>query len=870
MIENVKDLFYTNFKPKAQVKAQSASAVTVPEYKTESYSANNVKAKYMPVSFGAKYNFLSRAIDDSNNVVMVSALPEKEKYKGEYYNSFADDVAITIGSNKNLILTSREGVDSEIFAHNLADRISQGKYDGMGLDKDLTSVFYIDNPIKLSDGKSVMESLNIFNKVYPKSVVVMNKFENFIESVRGDMILNMGSVANRFYTVDTYLQEIFPKINFVGVVDKELMENKESYVYQNLHTMSKLDIKGLNTAQTKEFFKKNPGYIEEYLNRYDAAKLRIGDNAMSNLVEKSAVKLDMALPKAATTVLDRLTVAKINETDLKHRVSVKPLSITTHDVDAFFEKHNAVIEEYKPQNGRFSLAENISTKLSDVGGISSIKQDIEDDLIAYLKKPEKFIKERGVAPKGVLLEGPPGTGKTLLARAIAGETNTPFISATGSEFVEKYVGVGAQRIRELFKTARDAAENSPSHTAIVFIDEFDALAGSRSRDGGGNREAEQTLNQLLTEMDGFNNKEAKNRVVVIAATNRKDMLDSAAIRPGRFDDVFKVDNPRTTQDRLEIMNIHAKKLPFASPEDKEKILNDTAKLAEGMSGAELAGLMNRAKRIVAKRDDNKVVTYNDMVEAYLQTIAGPVQKSTDDRPMEDIIETVRHEGGHATLTDCLQPLLGDKISFITLDQRGNFLGAVFRKPSQASPNIRSVILSAAVGYAGGMAEPAYDNNGRSAGVSQDVSQATRLLRKAITEWGQGVYTPPITMVPNERENDAQSNAFYDTLRASNEKNIAKDVALFSATAGAIAGMVNEFHKGFLDEYVDMFKANAGKGGNNLTGEQFSKLRHDWIVKNGKEEAEKKLLSRIDKMLTKVMNKNNSLFKRIVKHFSKTL
>jgi ATP-dependent metalloprotease FtsH len=709
----------------------------------------------------------------------------------------------------------------------------------------------------------------------------MNNFEKFGKIVRDDISDRAGLSVT--YDMKDYLSTMFPNLNIIGVVNDGLFkepedaierqkdkENREKQtLLKEFANMSHIELKGLNTAQAKDFIRNNPKYLKHTLNQHLSTSMKIEDDAMSNLVEKAAIKMDMALPTSAKVALDRLTFAKVNETDLAHKDSLEPVIISSQDVDNFFDRHSVVMEEFKPKAGQFTLAENIKTKLSDVGGISSIKQEIQEDLIEYLKNPEKFTEERGTAPKGVLLEGPPGTGKTLLARAIAGESNTPFISASGSEFVEMYVGVGAKRVRELFKAARDAAENSPNHTSIVFIDEFDALARARSNEGG-NREAEQTLNQLLCEMDGFNNKESKTKVVVIAATNRKDMLDKAAIRPGRFDDVFKVDNPRTEQDRLEIMNIHAKKLNFASEEEKTKILKDTAKLTDGMSGAELAGVMNRAKRIVAKRPDNKVVTYNDMVEAYLQTIAGPVQKNAPERPIEDIIETVRHEGGHATVIDCLNPLLGDKINFITLDKRGNFLGAVFRKPSEMMPNIRSVILSAAVGYAGGLAEPEFDKIGRGAGVSQDVSQATRLFRKAITEWGQGVYTPPITMVPNSHENDTQSNAFYDTLRASNQTNIAKDIALFSATASAIAAMVNNFHKGFLDEYVDNFKANAGKGGNSLSGAEFSKLRHDWVVKNGKLKAEKQMLAKIDKMLTRVMNKNKNIFQRIAMHLFKNV
>lgn len=906
--------------PIAMSKAYSAqnvkekTNVTTPEMSNTNNSLTNVKSNYAP-SFGSgKDNAIAAALtflgsqnygskDKNEHISLVTALPEDKKLKGAYYDSFSDDLAIMIGAEKDVLLTIKKGVDSRILAHNFADRVNNGKYDGMGMFRNYTDVIYIDDPVAAAYKENIRmanegmiktgtldksyfkaDIIDILDKIELDSsrakIVVIDNFEQVAAAARKSLIQSglMPNNPKAIVDIAGFLENRYPDINIIGILPNEMFDNEQEKnplsaitgkgPAQEFMSFPRLELKGLNTAQTKEFFKKNPSYYQSILNEQILSNLKMGDKALSNLIEKSAMKMDIALPTAAAIALKRLSIAKVNESPVNLD---KETIITSKNVDDFFYRHSLVMEEFKPETGQFQLAENIKTKLSDVGGISSIKQDIQDDLIAYLKNPDQFIQERGVAPKGVLLEGPPGTGKTLLARAIAGETNTPFISASGSEFVEMYVGVGAKRVRELFSAARSAAENSPNHTAIVFIDEFDALARARSSSGGGGaREAEQTLNQLLTEMDGFNNKESKTKIVVIAATNRKDMLDKAAIRPGRFDDVFTVGNPRTNADRLEVMKIHAKNLKFESEAEKNKILEETAKLTSGMSGAELAGVMNRAKRIVAKREGNKFVTYNDMVEGYLQTIAGPVQKNADERPIEDIIETVRHEGGHATVIDTLAPLLGDKVSFITLDQRGNFLGAVFRKPSEMSPNVRSVILSAAVGYAGGMAEPEFAENGRSAGVSQDVSQATRLFRKAITEWGQGVFTPPITMVPNNHENDAQANAFYDTMRSVNEKNIAKDVALFSATAGAIAAMVNKFHDGFLNEYVESFKANAGKGGNSLSGEQFSKLRHDWVVRNGKEKEEKRMIAKINRMLENVVNKNTNIFQKILKKAHKTL
>lgn len=465
------------------------------------------------------------------------------------------------------------------------------------------------------------------------------------------------------------------------------------------------------------------------------------------------------------------------------------------------------------------------------------------------------------------MEGEPGTGKTLLARAIAGESRTPFFKASGSEFVEKFVGVGAARVRELFANARKAAEKSPNKTAVVFIDEFDALAKARAN-GGHNEEREATLNQLLVELDGIDNKESKTNIVVIAATNRKDVLDPAAIRQGRFDDTFKISSPNTDRARLEILNIHAKKIKFENDAEKLNILEKASRIMDGMSPAEIAGVLKKAEKIVYRRPENRFMTYNDIVEGFLQIEAGPKDRGVSETPLKDILKTVRHEGGHAVVMDSLQTYLGQKISFITLNPRGDFLGAVFHNNRKTNYDFKSVIVSAASNYAGGIAEPEYKASGYTAGVRGDAEHATQIIGKAITEWTLGINTPPLSMKIDPEDPSASKLSEY--LLNRNAPKIDKDMSLFSNTANKIAQLLVEFHKDFLDEYVKNFESNVGKGGCDLSGEEFHNLRQAWLVKTNKVEQEKQLLKKISNMLDDAYNSNKGFFTRTTKKISRII
>lgn len=357
---------------------------------------------------------------------------------------------------------------------------------------------------------------------------------------------------------------------------------------------------------------------------------------------------------------------------------------------------------------------------SDVAGIDEAKAELEE-IVEYLKEPQKFQKLGGKIPKGVLLVGPPGTGKTLLAKAIAGEAGVPFFSISGSDFVEMFVGVGASRVRDMFEQAK---KNSP---CIVFIDEIDAVGRHRGAGlGGGNDEREQTLNQLLVEMDGF---EENQSVIIVAATNRPDILDPALLRPGRFDRRVDVSNP-DLKGREQILLVHIKKVPLASDIDIKVIARGTP----GFSGADLANLVNEAA-LMAARHNKIAVGMNEFEQAKDKILMGSERRSLTMTDEERKL-TAYHEGGHAILayyTEGSYP-----IHKATIIPRGRALGMVMRLPERddISWSRKKLIADLKVSMGGRIAEEMiFGSDNVTTGASNDIQRATEIARRMITEWG---------------------------------------------------------------------------------------------------------------------------------------
>ena len=384
-------------------------------------------------------------------------------------------------------------------------------------------------------------------------------------------------------------------------------------------------------------------------------------------------------------------------------------------------------QRYEPEAGR-------RVRFSDVAGIDDVEEEVTE-IVDFLRNPERYRRLGATVPKGVLLSGPPGTGKTLLARALAGEADVPFYSVSASEFIEMIVGVGASRVRDLFEQAKKDAP------AIIFIDELDSIG--RARGGptsvGGHDEREQTLNQILTEMDGFDGTEG---VVVLGATNRPEVLDPALLRPGRFDRRLTI-SPPDQEGRRAILAVHVRDVPLADDVD----LSEVAAMTPGMVGAELANLINEAALLAARRSKDRVhiADFNDALEKIVLGTARRVVLSPEDRR-----RTAYHEAGHA-LIGMLTPG-SDPVRKISIVPRGHALGVTFQTPEADRYGYSAgYLLGRIAGALGGRAAEQLVYGEVTTGAESDLEQATRIARQMVGRWGMSAAVGPVSILPRADE-----------------------------------------------------------------------------------------------------------------------
>lgn len=377
----------------------------------------------------------------------------------------------------------------------------------------------------------------------------------------------------------------------------------------------------------------------------------------------------------------------------------------------------------------------------DVAGIDEAENELVE-IVDFLRDPQKYTRLGGTAPKGVLLVGAPGTGKTLLARAVAGEAGVPFFSMSASEFIEMIVGVGAARVRDLFKQAR---EHAP---AIIFIDELDSVGRARGQVSlGGSSEQEQTLNQLLTEMDGFSSREG---IIVLAATNKPEVLDKALLRPGRFDRRVVVNLPDRTG-REAILKVHTRRVPLAPSVSLESIASATP----GLSGADLRNLVNEAALLAARREQDEV-TETDFLDALEKIVLGP------ERPLllsaQDRERIAYHEGGHAILGLVVPG--ADPVHRVTIVPRGQALGVTYQRPDSDRYNFPEAYLrSRIVGMLGGRAAEEVVYGTKTTGAENDIEQASNLARNMVTRWGMSERLGMVQLAPRENPYLSQGDNF---------------------------------------------------------------------------------------------------------------
>lgn len=526
----------------------------------------------------------------------------------------------------------------------------------------------------------------------------------------------------------TLIPYILIPVLFIGVI----------YAYMGLDSK-----KEVQYYQIVEYFDK--GQVEEY-------DINLNSGAMTYKLKGDTAEYKYTVPNVSIFVEDVHTMVreynKENpDTPIKYNYeagtsnswlfSILPSALLTLGfvvlMVLMFKKMNSSITSENNRAMSFGKArvkraddETKKVTFKDVAGADEEKEELTE-IVEFLKNPNEFSKLGARIPKGVLLVGPPGTGKTLLARAVAGEADAPFFSISGSDFVEMYVGVGASRVRDLFKEAK---KNQPS---IIFIDEIDAVGRHRGAGmGGGHDEREQTLNQLLVEMDGFG---ANEGVIVIAATNRPDILDPALLRPGRFDRQVTVGYP-DVKGREEILQVHAKNKPLAPDVDLHQIAATTV----GFTGADLENLLNEAALLAAKRK-LMAITMNEIEEATMKVVVGSEKKSRKISEKDKKI-TAYHEAGHAISSYYLENK--DPVTHISIVPRGMAAGFTLYTPEQDKTHLlKSRMLDDIVSLLGGRVAEQIIFNDISTGASNDIQRATETARNMITKYGMSEKLGPI-------------------------------------------------------------------------------------------------------------------------------
>ncbi|MDE5111949.1 MAG: ATP-dependent zinc metalloprotease FtsH2 [Trichodesmium sp. St7_bin2_1] len=514
------------------------------------------------------------------------------------------------------------------------------------------------------------------------------------------------------------------------------------FIWQGTFAQTQVNM-GSNTASTRMSY----GRFLDYLEADRVTSVDLYDNGRTAIVEAVDPELDnrvqklrVDLPVNSPDLISHLREANINFDSHPPRNEgavwgllgnlIFPILLIVGLFFLFRRSSNVPggpgqAMNFGKSKARFSMEAKTGILFDDVAGVDEAKEELQE-VVTFLKKPERFTAVGARIPKGVLLVGPPGTGKTLLAKAIAGEAGVPFFSISGSEFVEMFVGVGASRVRDLFKKAK---ENAP---CIIFIDEIDAVGRQRGAGiGGGNDEREQTLNQLLTEMDGF---EGNSGIIIIAATNRPDVLDSALLRPGRFDRQVTVDAP-DIKGRLSILNVHARDKKLSNEISLEAI----ARRTPGFTGADLANLLNEAAILTARRR-KEAITMLEINDAVDRVVAGMEGTPLIDGKSKRLI--AYHEVGHAIVGTLVKE--HDPVQKVTLVPRGQARGLTWFMPDEEQGLIsRSQILARITGALGGRAaeKVIFGDAEVTTGAGNDLQQVTGMARQMVTRYGMSDLGP---------------------------------------------------------------------------------------------------------------------------------
>lgn len=770
---------------------------------------------------------------------------------GNFYDAETQETISKMASDKNILVTKDEKAPTKLFTEMLTKKIKQNKFSNLGFDK-TTNVYYLENfndlPILGEDAdpsinlRTYLKKLDSKNKL--KKIVIIDNYETYLK------LFNKNSGQEKLFERVQYDPDI-PNIRILGIVNKKVIEpnnNPAEKMFAKIDPddykyVRKVNLPGLGAKETKEFFKLNKRQLSDITRNYENVVFDITDGAVDAVIDHIGPEYQGSFPPKAFNAMDIIlaqAAAKAKQTEGQGKTKVL---IDKKAVDRIFKNEAHIFDYLKDTNKIYNYVKNVETRFTDIGGTSEAKEKLKD-LVEFAKNPAKYLKENEFPPRGALLEGPPGCAKTQLAKAVAGEANIPFFAISASEVFNKFLGQSEENVRNLARDARQAAIDSGKNVAIVFIDEIDAMGKERGASASSDIK-DGTLNQLLTEIEGFK-KDKKVTVLWMAATNRADILDPALKR--RFD-IIKVDLPKTSEERLEILKIHARKLPFQSEQEKDKMLTQFSKTLSERSGDDCKKLLEKTMDIVRKRDKNKFITYDDMMEGYMRLLFGAKTKTTKNSLEKEI--TVMHEFGHALLTDTISEA---KLSGISNESRAGILGVTLLTDERSNEGFESVIKDLAMSHAGGDAENTFFNNFHDSGVSADYRQKTIRIKHAILGQGLGIHTPQISFL----ESNGQINT---TLMDLYKNEIKKDIELYTEMSSKVSKKILDFYKGFGEEYLETYRkaSQSDDGGNFFSGEEFANMRKAWLKKTGKEKEEAELMKNINEYVS-----HKNVLKREVK------
>lgn len=766
---------------------------------------------------------------------------------GAFQEKAANNLAIAIGPGKNVVLTTDGYTSPEILIHQFKTNIQGGKYKGQGLAPD-TSVAYLDlNEPSPGDFKSILDSLSGRN--------LNNKKILFVNGM--DKLFKEGETMGDF----EYYKKCHSDVNFIGILPEKtlyppkkepgdiidpLEEARIKKISQVTSDMVKLKLDGLTSEEVKRLLKENTQYIDEIISKYTNVKLSISPNAIGKTID-NAFSLEGDLLKNTLQMLDFTAAAKVNELARKGKTEGV---IDSGYIDKFNVEYADLIEPLKPKKRVLKIAENVKTKLRDIGGMTEAKKEIED-VLKFTKNPKTYLKTHKEAPKGVLLVGPPGNGKTLLARALAGQARVPFFYMDGHNFGNQFQNSGPMAVDEAFDNAIELLKKTEKKIGTLFIDEIDSIASKRGDSStGSGSEANNRTNTLLRRLDGFDNKDSDIKLIVLGATNRESALDPGLIdRPTRMGKKIEISNPGTIKERLEILNIHAKGAPFLNITEKARILQETAEFTGGLNGDKLHQLVNNAISIAYEKEKGKrYIEFDDIFDGFMEAASGK-KRLVDALPEEKRL-VVAHELGHADLAD---ELGSEKVLFISNEPRGRALGTTYIDNINRTgiTNFKNFVKRVATSYAGGQAETVIFDTLHSSGVSGDYSNITdTILQSGLKKWGFGIFTPHISFFKPDFQEE-----ITDLVKAY-EKHITKDIDLISETGQRISEIVTSAHKDFyISDYMKAYDdaIAAGKSGNYMSGADFRKMKQSWINKTGRVESENILKSGCDALISVLEN-----------------